>query len=97
MGVMMPQLHWSVAALIVILHGLFMWIVVPFGVVAWVLVHTWLQKADFGECLGWYDLNLVAFLQRVLLRPITREPSARWVPVGKMTEVTHRVWLFDFI
>jgi len=95
MSIVKPELHWSIAGLLLILQGLLIWIVLVIGFVAWMFVHVWWQKADFPECLGWYDLNLAAFLQRVVLRPIIAVPTVSWIPVGKMTEVTHRVRPFD--
>jgi hypothetical protein len=93
---MEPRLNWFNGLLLMVLHAILMWVVIPIGFIAWVFVHNWLQKAECDECLGWYDLNLGAFLQRVLLRPIIPAPTLNWIPFKNMTEVTHRVWLFDF-
>lgn len=93
----MSKSEWNLptTVLFMALHGLLLWVVIPFGTMAWVFVHNWMHKADFDECLGWYDANLAAFVQRLLLRPIFRVPTVGWIPAREMTQVTHRVRLLD--
>jgi len=93
---MRPQLHWATALVLLTLRGVLLWIVMPVGVVAWLFLHSWIQRAALGECLAWYDVNLIAFLQRVLLRPFIPEPTVAWVPAKGMTDVTRKVRLLDF-
>ena len=88
---MRPQLYWATALVLLTIRGVLLWIVMPVGFVAWLFFHSWIQRAALGECLAWYDVNLIAFLQRVLLRPFITEPTVAWVPVRGMTDVTHRV------
>lgn len=47
-----------------------------------------------GLALGWVDLNLVALLERTILRPLFRSPI-QWTPRRAMPEVTHRVGALD--
>jgi hypothetical protein len=47
-----------------------------------------------GQCVGWFDLNLLAFLQRFLFGLLIPEPSVRYVPWRDMTDVTHRIRIF---
>ena len=79
-----------------ILRGFLLWIVVPLATVAWLLVGFRLRRrgSTFGQYLGWIDVNLIAFLQRTILRPITRSPLS-WVPVKQISEVSHRLRASD--
>jgi hypothetical protein len=83
---MRPQLHWAIALVLLLLRGVLLWIVIPAGFVAWLFFHSWIQRATLGGCLAWYDVNLIAFLQRVLLRQFIPKPTVEWVPVRAMTD-----------
>ena len=87
-----------VAAGIVLLfiRGVLLWVVIPVAACAWVLGARWLSPRGvrFGHFLGWVDLNLVAFLARIVLRPFFRAPPP-WVPASIMSQVTHRVTGLD--
>ena len=54
-------------------RGVLLWVVLPLGCAAWVLVTPWLHKRGikFGQFLGWIDINLIVLVQRSLLRPFT--------------------------
>jgi len=79
------------AALVLLtIRGFLLWLVIPIGFVAWLAYFWWARSASLGQCLGWFDLNLVAFLQRMLKRFIPRATVQR-VPSRQMSAVTHRV------
>ncbi|WP_353827318.1 hypothetical protein [Agromyces sp. SYSU T0242] len=76
-------------------RGFLLWIVVPVGFVAWLLVG-WAFGTGPGQFLGWLDLNLIAALQRVLIRRVDGEwpmPRVSFVPIGMLRSVRHRVHL----
>jgi hypothetical protein len=81
---------------VLVIRGLLLWLVVPLAVICWLPLRFALRRrgATFGRYLGWVDLNLVACLERSVLKPIMRNP-AKWVPVAEMPRVTHRVRLLD--
>ena len=93
----MRELPASVALVLLTLRGLMLWLVIPFGFVAWLAYYSWARPASLGQCLGWFDLNLVAFLQRVVLKSFIPDPTASWVPSKKMSTVTHRCRPNDLI
>jgi len=84
----------SLAVLLV--RGVLLWVVVPLAAIAWPFVALRLRRrgATFGRYLGWVDLNLIAGLQRTILRPLVRAPS-NWVPAREMPQVTHRLRATD--
>ena len=81
----------EVGVIFVTVRGWLLWIVMPCGFVAWATYYWWRRKASLGQCLGWFDLNVGAFLQRKVLRRFIPHPSLRWVPSDQMSAVTHRV------
>ena len=78
------------------LRGVLLWIVIPLAVLAWIPVSARLRRrgVKLGQFLGWADLNLMAFLERTILRPLFRFPI-QWTPMRVMPEVTHRVGALD--
>lgn len=72
------------------LRGILLWIVVPLAAVAWLVLGP-STGASLGACVGWFDLNLMALLQRGILRFALREPTASWVPLARMRTTEHRV------
>jgi hypothetical protein len=83
--------------LLLTVRGLLLWVVLPLGCVAGVLVAPWLHKRGikFGQFLGWIDINLIALVQRSLLRPFYRKVPPPWVPATEMSGVKHRVGMID--
>ncbi len=81
---------------LLLLRGLLLWIIVPLGLVCWLLGLPWWRKRRVAlrQLLGWADLNLIAAIHRGLLRPLVRRPSP-WVPFDEIPTVTHRVRLID--
>jgi hypothetical protein len=82
--------------MILFARGLLLWIVVPIGTVGRIFAELWLRRSGvrFLQYLGWIDLNLIAFLQRVVFRPLVRRPSD-FVPARKMSSMTHRLRAID--
>ena len=78
-------------------RGVLLWVVLPLGCAAWVLVAPWLHKRGikFGQFLGWIDINLIVLVQRSLLRPFYRKATPPWVPATEMSGVKHRVGMID--
>lgn len=78
------------------LRGVLLWIVIPLAALAWLPVSVRLRRrgVKLGQFLGWIDLNLVAFLERTILRPLFCSPI-QWTPTRAMPEVTHRVGALD--
>lgn len=61
------------------------------------LLLTWeseTQGVGLRQFLGWVDLNLMAFLSRIVLRPLFRDPVP-WIGWREMAHVTHRVRFID--
>lgn len=77
-------------------RGVLLWIIIPLAALAWLPVAVWLRRrgVKFRQFLGWVDLNLIAFLERTVLRPLFRSPI-QWTPARAMPEVTHRVDALD--
>jgi hypothetical protein len=84
--------------LLLIVRGLLLWIVLPVAALAWLvrLPYAFVRRrpVSIGQTLGWADLNLIASLERSLLRPLAREHSSfvRWHDAAT---VSHRPSLFD--
>jgi len=77
-------------------RGLLLWLVVPVTLALWLVgVWHWRRRGvHLGELLGWADLNLIAGLQRSVLRPVVRQPLG-WITLGGATGVTHRIGIAD--
>ncbi len=82
--------------LLLAIRGALLWIVVPVAVVVWLGGAPWLlpRRVTLGVFLGWVDLNLLAFLERGLMRPLFRTRSP-WSPVGEIAHTTHRIRFAD--
>ena len=82
--------------LVVVLRGLFLWLVVPIAVLAWSVVRARQRTSgvSLGQYLGWIDLNLIAGLQRLATPMLIRHPIA-WTPRADLATVTHRLRATD--
>lgn len=78
------------------LRGVFLWMVVPIGVLEWLIAwHRWRRRGvSLGAILGWADLNLVAALERTLLRPLVLQPIG-WTSWRELPHVEHRIRATD--
>lgn len=83
---------------LLVVHGFLIWWLVPIWFVLWLILCVWMlrKRVGLGRFLGWADINFIAFLQRVIMRPMFPNPVS-WVPVRDMPEVEHRVSLLDFL
>jgi hypothetical protein len=81
---------------LLLLRGVLLWVAVPLGIVAWILLIPWFIRhgVRLGQFLGWIDLNLCSALERTILRPMIPQPVA-WTPIGDMSQVTHRIGVID--
>ncbi|TFC04032.1 hypothetical protein [Cryobacterium sp. MDB2-33-2] len=89
------ELPGDVTIALVMLRAPLLWLVIPSGIVAWVFFYSWSRSVSLRQCLSWFDLNLIAFLQRVVLRYFLPNPTVDWVPSKKMSTVTYRFNIFD--
>jgi hypothetical protein len=94
----LPAMRWPWLSGLVLLavRGVLLWVLVPFAAIWWVagwpLWHR--RGVRLGQLIGWCDLNLIAAIQRSMLRPFTRSP-APWAPLKALPAVVHRVNLSD--
>ncbi|MDF2561427.1 MAG: hypothetical protein K0R99_2873 [Microbacterium sp.] len=84
--------------LLLIVRGFVLWFLIPFSILAWLLVHSWAQKARLGQAICWYDWNFAAFLFLVPFRPALRystgEEKIRFLRMSEMREMpTYRISL----
>ena len=80
--------------LLVLIRGLFLWVLIPIGTFAWIATLPW-SKSTIGNFLGWLDNNQIAVLQRGILRVGFPEPSYRWVHFRELQTVKHRIRFGD--
>ena len=79
--------------LLFVLRGLLLWIVIPLGILAWLVSVAWTRRS-LGAFLGWLDFNLIALLGSTILRPIFPQPM-RMVALREMDHLKHRVGTSD--
>lgn len=86
------QLSVIVSVLLLAVRGLILWLVIPLTLLWWLLTWSILQKRNvsLAQLLGWVDLNLVAAIERSILRPLIRLPLP-WTPVKALPDVSHRI------
>jgi hypothetical protein len=83
------------AVLVMLLfRGVLLWLVVPLAALVGVVVKPYRRMmgrpVKTGQVIGWADLNLVALLERGVLRPLFSDPQP-FVPWAEVAQVTHRV------
>ncbi|WP_051973731.1 hypothetical protein [Cryobacterium sp. MLB-32] len=86
-----------VALVLLFTRGFLLWLVIPYGFVAWLVYYWWAKSASLGQCLGWFDINLIALLQLVVLKNFIPTPSVYWVPSKQMSTVNHRIRGYDLL
>lgn len=82
------------ALTLLLVRGVTLWIIIPIGFAFWLLVLSWTARVSLGEFLGWLDLNLIAVLHRVMVRPFNGA-RVEFVPVGRIQAATHRIDVVD--
>jgi hypothetical protein len=79
-------------------RGLLLWVVVPFAMLVGLAMKPYRRlvgrPVQIRQVIGWADLNLIAALQRSVVRPLVADP-APFVPWSALDEVVHRVRLGD--
>jgi hypothetical protein len=75
------------------LRGLLLWLVIPLTILAWPMVAIAMRGVRLGALLGWVDLNLVAVLQRTILRPLFNHPASL-IPTADLRYCSHRIHMF---
>jgi hypothetical protein len=75
--------------LMLVLRGFLLWGVIPLAALSWIVLGPF-TGASLGACVGWFDLNLMVFLLRFVLRPLVRDSGLSWVPLSKMRTTDHR-------
>lgn len=82
-----PQLSSAPALALLFIRGFLIWFVVPIAVVVDLTSFARFRGASsMGQYLGWVDLNLIALIERTVLRPVVREPM-KWA--SKRNEGSH--------
>jgi hypothetical protein len=78
------------------IRGCLLWLVVPLATLWWLVIRVGgrARGVALGQFLGWTDLNLIACIQRTILRPLVRFPLDR-VPGSDMRQVTHRLSVIE--
>jgi len=79
-------------------RGLLLWLVVPLAFLLWLLLTPIraLRHRSFvspSKVIGWADLNLIAVVGQILIRPFDRPTS--FTPWSGMASVDHRVSVVD--
>jgi hypothetical protein len=85
-----PRLPWEVVIALLLLRSVLLWLVIPAGIAAWLAYFAWAKRVSLGLCLGWFDLNLGAFLLVVVLKHFVSNPPLAWVPSSRMASGTYR-------
>jgi hypothetical protein len=82
--------------LLLFLRGILLWAIVPLAMCMWPFTYPSLRRSGvgIGQFLGWVDLNLMASLSQIVLRPLFRGPVP-WVRWPEMPHVTHRLRFID--
>jgi hypothetical protein len=92
------QVSTLAGVVLLIIRRPLLWIMIPSACVAWLPASFWLRRRSvgLGQFLGWVDLNMVACLERTLLRPLFRDRLA-WTPVRAMPDVKYRLDFGDLL
>jgi hypothetical protein len=89
------QLSFVPALILLVTRGFLLWFVIPAAIAVYVLSFARSRgTSSLGQYLGWVDLNLIALIERTVLRPVVREPMS-WTPRKEIRTVTHRIGIFD--
>jgi hypothetical protein len=80
---------------LLLVRGILLWIAVPLGTIAWLVTLARIRR-PLGQFLGWVDANLIALLERTILRPLFPSPTQEWVAARDMRGVSHRIGALDF-
>lgn len=74
--------------LLVLVRGCALWVMFPFAFLAWLLVHSWAQKASLRQVLCWYHAQLLLLLVNGPFRFLfASDERPRFRDVPKMSAV----------
>jgi len=93
-----PALGFVAGLCLLVARGILLWVVVPLGFVTWLCLIPWVRarRIPLGQFLGWVDINLVAGLERTVLRPLFRHPPTSWIRRRDIEQVRHRLGSLSF-
>jgi len=82
--------------LLLLIRGGLLWVVIPLSFGWWCCAWPFLRRRQvrLAQFLGWVDLNLVAGIERTVLRPLIRV-RRDWTPASAMSTVSHRIGFLD--
>lgn len=87
--------------LFLLIRGLALWVLLPFSVLAWLLIHSWAQRASVGQAICWYDQNFNLLLAKGLLWPLlaTEIKGGKFVRLSQMGSLsTYKIrWLMTMV
>jgi hypothetical protein len=83
---------------LLLVRGLLLWLVIPLAFISWLLLapaRALLGRPYVapGKVIGWADLNLIAAIGQLLVRPFGRRVD--FTPWSELMSVDHRVSLID--
>lgn len=93
-----PELRFRIftGLILLLIRGVVLWLLIPLVSLFWIF--GWFywrrRRVSLGQMLGWADINLIAAIQRGLLRPLIRYPSV-WTPISELPTTTHRIRCID--
>lgn len=95
----MSTLNWFGWLLLLFVRGLVIWFLIPIALVAWLLIHSWRQKASLLQAISWYDRNLVTILINGPLRFFIRaDPRPSLARFSEMAHVKpHDIFLLNAV
>lgn len=73
--------------LVLLVRGLALWILIPFASLAWLFLHSWIQKASPRQALCWYDTQLTLGLARGPFRLMIAPEHRPLKPVPRMASI----------
>lgn len=84
---------------LLVVRGILLWFLVPLAFLAWLAVHSWLQKSRLKRSLAWYDRNVVVALMKGPFRVLVdAEQPPGFVPLSRMrTYDAHTIGIMDLI
>ena len=84
---------WFSATLFLIVRVFLLWIVIPIGVLLWLLGWPYwrFKKVPISQLIGWLDLNLAALIHRTLLAKLVENPLRfrKWNEIATTRDQVH--------
>jgi hypothetical protein len=84
--------------LLLCIRGGLLWIALPLAFLVWIVRLPYgllaRRRVPLGAVAGWFDLNLIAAIERSVLAPIATTKQ-EFVPWRDLAEVEHRVHWTD--